>query len=342
VLSGCGGEDPAAKAAPSEAATAAQADASEDRADATDDRGAADAPAVPSPGCAKDQAAPAVQERRTLEVDGAERWYLLTVPPDATDPAPLVLDFHGLSEGAELHARTSAYDAVAQREGFVVAYPHGSGVLASWNVDPTGANTDARFVDALVARLGEDLCIDTSRVYATGLSNGALLSSALGCSRATTFAAIAPVAGVAFPEGCEPAGAVPMLTFHGTADPILMFNGGVGQVLPELLSGQPITPTTLPEADLDGEGYPAAAAAWAGANGCAEPDDEQVSDAIVHRVWDCPDGGDAEMWIVLDGGHTWPGSDSLTGPISQIVGSTTEEIDATELSWEFFARQRRG
>jgi polyhydroxybutyrate depolymerase len=213
--------------------------------------------------------------------------------------------------------------------------------LASWTVDPTGANADARFVDALVARLGEDLCLDTSRVYATGLSNGALLSSALGCSRATTFAAIAPVAGVAFPEQCDPATAVPMITFHGTADPILLFNGGVGQVLPELLSGKPITPTTLPPADLDGVGYPAAAAAWAEANGCGEPTDEQVSDAIVHRVWDCPDGAGTEMWIVLGGGHTWPGSDALTGPISQIVGSTTEEIDASELSWEFFTRQRR-
>jgi polyhydroxybutyrate depolymerase len=285
--------------------------------------------------------APVTQERRTVEVDGAERWYLLTVPSDPASPAPLVLDFHGLSEGAELHARTSGYDVVAEREGFVVAYPHGSGSLASWTVDPTGANADARFVDVLVARLGDDLCLDTSRVYATGLSNGALLSSSLGCSRASTFAAIAPVAGAAFPEQCDPAGAVPMITFHGTADPILLFNGGVGQVLPELLSGKPITPTTLPPADLDGAGYPAAAAAWAEANGCGEPADEQVSDAIVHRVWDCPDGADTEMWIVLGGGHTWPGSDALTGPISQIVGSTTEEIDATELSWEFFGRQRR-
>jgi polyhydroxybutyrate depolymerase len=342
LLTGCGGGDHVAKAVPSEAARATvEGDGSAGNDGETDDPSAADAPAVPSPGCGKGPAAPVVQERRTVEFEGAERWYLLTVPFEVRSPAPLVLDFHGLSEGAELHARTSGFDAVAQREGFVVAYPHGSGVLASWTVDPTGANSDARFVDGLLARLGEDLCLDTSRVYATGLSNGALLSSALGCSRATTFAAIAPVAGVAFPQECEPAAAVPMITFHGTADPILLFNGGVGQVLPELMSGKPITPTTVPPADLDGAGYPAAAAAWAEANGCGKPADEQVSGTIVHRRWDCPDDAGTEMWIVLGGGHTWPGSDALTGPISQIVGSTTEEIDASELSWEFLRRQRR-
>ena len=299
------------------------------------------APAVPSPGCSSAAMAPVTKERRTLTVDGAQRWYLVTVPPEATDPAPLVLDFHGLSEGAEFHSRTSGYSELAAEEGFVVAFPHGSRALASWSVDPAGSNADTRFIDDLVAQLGDDLCIDTSRIYATGLSNGAVLSSVLGCTRAGAFAAVAPVAGVSFPDPCDPGVPVPLITFHGTADPILMYNGGVGGVLPELLSGKPITPTTLPAPDLDGAGFPAAAAAWATANGCGEFTDERVSETIVHRVWDCPRLGETEFWIVLGGGHTWPGSDGLIGGFSQIFGSTTMEIDATRLSWEFFERHRR-
>ena len=66
-----------------------------------------------------------------------------------------------------------------------------------------------------------------------------------------------------------------------------MFNGGVGGVLPELLSGKPITPTSSPVPDLNGTGYPAAAAA----NGCGEFTDDRVCETIVRRVWNCPQAG---------------------------------------------------
>lgn len=307
--------------------------------------------AVPSPGCSAAPAGagqPVTLQRRALDVAGTERWYLLTVPTAAAatgtgaKPAPLVLDFHGLAEGAEFHSKSSGYNELAQQKGFVVAFPNGTGQMAAWNIEASGPNPDADYVQALVAGLGHDLCIDTSRVYATGLSNGALLSSVLGCRQSSVFAAVAPVAGVIFPPNCAPDHPMPIMSFHGTADPILRFNGGVdGAALAAALSGQAVSTTTVAP-DLAGPGYPEAIGKWAAANGCKVFTDTKVSDTVIHRVWACPETGETEFWIVLGGGHTWPGSEGLAAPgIAKIVGVTTNDISATKESWDFFSRHQR-
>ena len=79
-------------------------------------------------------------------------------------------------------------------------------------------------------------------------------------------------------------------------------------------------------------------AAWAEKNGCdPEPTDTNVSETVVHRVHDCPEGGDVEFFIIVGGGHSWPGSE-FSKSIENIVGPTTFDIDATRESWEFFQR----
>src|SRR5918993_1187228 len=157
------------------------------------------AAARPSPGCDAGGAGPLREEQRTLQVGGVERRFLLTVPEAAAgEPLPLVLDIHGLAEGAEVHAQMTQFSDLAEQEGFV----------------------------------------DRSRVYATGLSMGAMMSSTLACVMADRIAAIGPVAGVEDPEGCEPGRPVPVLAMHGTADPILLFNGGGGGGLREVVQGR--------------------------------------------------------------------------------------------------------
>lgn len=292
----------------------------------------------PSGGCGAPAQGAVREERRTLDVAGEERWYLLTVPGthDGTTPLPLVLDFHGLSEGAEIHARMSGYSVLAEQEGFVVAFPNGRGTPVRWDAANLDDNADVDFVDALLDRLGDDLCLDTSRVYATGLSNGALMSSLLACVRSARIAAIVPVAGVAFPRGCAPSRPVPVLAYHGTADPILLFNGGIGDALGRALSGggDP-APTTLPPADLDGPGYPEAVAAWAAANNCDPvPSDERRSSSVLLRRYACPPGADVVFVVIEGGGHTWPGSE-FSRTIEAITGPTSFEVDATVDGWAF-------
>jgi polyhydroxybutyrate depolymerase len=296
----------------------------------------------PSAGCGTSKVRAVDAETHTLPINGTERFYLLTTPAahDGAKPLPLVLDFHGLSEGAQVHTKMSNFGELAEREGFVVVFPNGQGVPLHWdaNIDHQ-PNDDLTFVDAMLDQLGADLCLDTSRVYATGLSYGAIMTSFLLCNRADRFAAAAPVAGLQMPKRCTPSRRVPILTFHGTADPILKFDGTVGD-LAGVMKGNPpgaVTSSTVPP-DLNGPGYPANVAAWAKANGCGDtPTDTKITESVVHRVYPCPAGADVEFDIILGGGHAWPGSE-FSRSIERIVGPTTFEIDATAEAWKFFQR----
>ncbi|HET6774968.1 MAG TPA: PHB depolymerase family esterase [Acidimicrobiales bacterium] len=298
--------------------------------------------AVPSPGCDRGATAQADRTEGGIDVRGAARRFLLSAPAqeEGDNPLPLVLDFHGLAEGADIHAEMTRLGPLGVEEGFVTVFPHGTGEPVRWDVgtDPK-ANDDLAYVDALLDHVGRERCIDTSRVYATGLSNGAMMASAVGCAMADRVAAIAPIAGILLPEPCEPARPVPVFTIHGTADPILLFNGGIGtEVLDSALGGvggDGATTTTAPP-DLDGPGYPETVRAWAALGGC-DPDsaeDERVGDEVIRRTFDCPEDAPVEFLIVEGGGHSWPSSE-FSRSIEGVVGHTTFEVDASAAVWAF-------
>jgi polyhydroxybutyrate depolymerase len=307
--------------------------------------GKANGPAVPSKGCGLGIQQAATKQKKFL--DDSDRWYLLTTPKelDADTPLPLVLDFHGLAEGADVHALMTRLPEYGQKEGFLVVSPQGTGTPVRWAVQPDiEANADLQYTKALLDQLEAEQCIDLSRVYATGLSNGAFMSSILGCTMANRIAAIAPVAGLIQPPRCKPTRSVPVLAFHGTEDPILLFNGGVGDRLGNVLPGGDRQPgagedeAAVPEADLDGAGYPQTAQEWATANGCTgEPTDEDLTETVIERTWDCPPDGVVEFLIVEGGGHSWPGS-RFSRSLEKIVGPTDTTIDADDLIWHFFQR----
>lgn len=301
---------------------------------------------VTSPGCVAGTGEATVEADRTIDVGGITRRYLMTIPEqrDTTEPMPVVFDFHGLMEGADIHSKMTGYSQLAQEEGFVVVFPEGTGDPVRWDTsgDPS-ANADLAFFDALLAEVGDTACIDTSRVYATGLSNGAMFTSYLVCERSEVIAAAAPVAGVTDVEPCPAEEPVPLFAIHGTADPILLFNGGVdASALHAIVDpdAQPGT-TAKPSVDLDGEGYPAAVRAFAARNGCdPEPVDTQVGTEVTRRTYECPPGGEVEFFIVEGGGHSWPSSE-FSRSIEAIVGHTTFDIDATRDAWEFMSRFTR-
>lgn len=333
-----------------DSATAADGDApdasEEDEATSTDPASAAPPGQVataaprPSAGCDDPATDPVDLVRQDLMIDDAVRWFLMSAPASDGEPEPLVVDLHGLAEGAQIHSTMTGYGPFAQENGFVVAFPHGQGEPVRWTT-ARGANQDLALVDAVVDHVAGERCIDLGRVYATGLSNGAMMTSFLACERSDVFAAVAPIGGIVMPEGCDPDRPVPVLTTHGTADEILLFNGGVGDL--GFLGGEPsgdtpTTTTTVPPTDLDGPGYPATVAEWAALNGCRDDHvDTEVSAEVIHRVYDCPPEGATEFYIVLGGGHSWPSSEFSAG-ISDVVGPTTFDIDATAMAWEFFRR----
>ena len=336
LAASCSGDNDTTATA-DEAATTTDA-ASPDRPTTTAVDSVADAgAAVPSAGCGTGGHPALTAEKVTMEVADEERYYLLTVP-EGTDeaPAPVVFDFHGLMEGAELAAKASRLPELGVEEGFITVVPNGRGNPVSWDVTPDPAtNPDMAFVAEVLDTLEAEQCVDTSRVYATGLSNGAMMTSGVACAFPDRVAAVAPVAGVM--ASCEDTDRpVPMLGFHGTADPILFFNGGVGD-LGGLIAGT-ADASKVPEADLEGAGYPAAVAEWAVRNGCEDSfTDEQVEDDVTRRTYECPEGADVIFDIVVGGGHTWPGSE-FNAQLGDLMGPTTLNLDASATMWAFFSR----
>ena len=216
---------------------------------------AAGAP-VPSAGCRLAPGPTVTNLQQNLTIQGVSRFYLLTTPAPSTPsptpskltssvttgsaiPRPLVVDFHGLAEGATLHAQTSQFGALGQKDGFVAVFPNGTGSPVQWNTtDQAPTNPDLEFVTALLKQVESSECIDTSRVYASGFSDGSFMVSLLACTMSNTFAAIGAVSGLQLPKPCRTTRRVPIITFHGTADPILYFNGGIGTGLLNSLFGQ--------------------------------------------------------------------------------------------------------
>jgi polyhydroxybutyrate depolymerase len=156
--------------------------------------------------------------------------------------------------------------------------------------------------------------VDERRVYATGKSNGAGFTGVLACRAADRIAAIAPVAGAFYGTGeppCEPARAVPVIEFHGTADATIPYTGDADRGLPAI------------------EDW---VAGWAERDGChAGPHEKRIEpDITVSRWTGCTRGAEVQHVAVAGGGHTWPGADSYSGG-----GHTTQTIEAHEVLWEF-------
>lgn len=275
-------------------------------------------------------------------VGATARWYLESSPPHLSKghPVAVVLDFHGLDEGAGLEALTTQFGPFAQKHGFIAVFPQGTGTPVQWDTKGTGpTNPDLEYVAQLLDHLEATQCVDETRIYATGLSDGAFMTSLLACSMSNRIAAFAPVSGVQLPSLCAATHPVPILAFHGTGDPILYFNGGVGtEVLQHavgLQSGPPPT-VTLPPVHLNGPGYPATVAAWAKRDGCMPKEtDTMIASHVIRRSYRCPAGTAVEFYIILGGGHSWPSS-VFSQEIGAVTGPTNFQVNATDVIWKFF------
>ena len=253
-----------------------------------------------------------------------------------------MLDFHGYSEGAEIHLEMSKLGPFGESEGFVTLTPQGTGAVARW--DTALGSKDLDFVGDLLDAAEAQLCIDTNRVYSTGLSNGAFMTSAVACAYNDRIAAVAPVAGVRNIEGCEFTRPVPIVAFHGTADGYVSFDGGLGEKALDLPapdgSGKTLRDTVTAEdieraADSD-TSVPEIMAAWAKRNGCATGDTEKsVAEDVFEVAYNCTADESTLLYRVEEGGHTWPGSE-FSQAIVSIVGHTTMNVSANEIMWKFF------
>ena len=272
---------------------------------------------APSPGCGAERVPPGEYTGIEIEHGGVTRTYDVYVPEahDGTTPVPLVFNFHGLTSAPDEQASFSEFNVTAETRGYVVIY--GAGIENSWNAGSCCGDAmetmvdDVGFVAALVDAATQGLCVDENRIFATGMSNGAMMSYRLACEMADVFAAIAPVAGGLGVTGCTPSRPVPMLHVHGTVDPLVPIDGGG-------ISGVPSILDTV--------------AAWAEDNGCASgPDVTLQIDDVTCETWSsCESFADVELCLIDGGGHCWPGQASCP------AGPSTLTIHASEHIADFF------
>jgi polyhydroxybutyrate depolymerase len=236
-----------------------------------------------------------------------QRMYRLFVPPgyDGHQRLALVLDLHGSGGSSVGQARNSGFETLsAGGERFIVATL--DAVDARWNVPiQNGRPDDVAYVSDVIDHVAARVCTDLARVYATGFSGGARMTSLLGCRLGARLAAIAPVSGLRLPgAGCS-GRAMPVLTFHGLADPQNTSDGHVPDRGDEWV-----------------ESVPDALAGWARRDSCKGNAilDDPPGPLSTMRYDGCADGSEVRI-IRIDGlGHAW----------------TRKEVDTTAVMWQFF------
>ncbi len=273
-----------------------------------------------------------------MDVSGVLRRYFVFVPKAATQPMPLVLVFHGGGGNARQMERYTRFDDAAEKHGFAVAY--GESVGGNWNDGRDIAFIraqrdkvdDVGFARAIVADVAREAKIDRGRVFATGISNGAIMSHRLAAEASDLVAGIAPVAGGMAPgvaEAFKPRFAVSIMIIQGDADPLVPIGGGsvvVGRGPPR---GKVIATAEAVELYRRRNGNP------------DQPTrttlDAKADDGTkveITRYPDGPAGVKIELDLVKGGGHTWPGR-PLYLPESTI-GRASQEFPATEAISQFF------
>lgn len=262
-----------------------------------------------------------------LITSGEERRYLLYVPEsyDPSTPVPLVISLHGFAQWPAHQSQLTGWTELADQYGFIVVHPGGLGFPKRWRteIQADGApSPDVIFISDLIDQLERDYSIDPDRIYVNGLSNGGGMSSLLACELSDRVAAMGSVAGAyTFSwDDCPSTQPVPAIIFHGTADPIVPYGGGLAGdsrfIFPPISSW---------------------VAELAMHNGCdSTPIDIPASGDIGGiRFENCAEDAEVIFYTIDGGGHSWPGGGYLP---EFLVGTTTHDIDATRVMWDFFEK----
>ncbi len=272
---------------------------------------------------------------RSIDVNGRARTFRVHIPRayDGSSPVAVVMVLHGGGGNAEQVARYTRFDAQAEEGGFIAVYPNGLG--GRWNDGREPADSQVGRVDdvgfflALIEWLEERYNVDSRRIYACGISNGAMMSYRLACDLSDRIAAIGPVAGslpANLADSCPAPAAVSVIAFFGTEDRYVPIDGG------EVVGNRGVV---LPLTE--------ALARFATTAGCAtQPVSEELPDVDPRdrttvrrdRYVPCVGPQAIEAYVIVGGGHTWPGARAARFPR---LGATTQDVNATRLMWEFFA-----
>lgn len=274
----------------------------------------------------------------TLNIGNLSRHYYVHVPPqyDGRTALPLVIMLHGGGGNHYFAERMTRLSEKADKEGFIVVYPDGTGRLKAnvltWNaIDCCGYAKarridDVRFVNELIDRMQKDFRVDPHRIYVMGFSNGAMMVHVVASELSGKIAAVASVGGSMSGKEQQPSHPVPMLIIHGNADKHVPFNGGTGKLAKW---GFPVNKEPVSYA-ID---------FWVKANGCASTPERQKPCKTVERVRYAGGREDSEVVLyILDGAkHQWAG-----GKRAWVrADKPFPDLSATDTCWDFFKQHHR-
>ncbi len=248
-----------------------------------------------------------------MTVGGVQRAYVIVRAAniDPARPAALVIALHGYTLTPAWMESNTGFDDEAISGGFVVVYPQG--INNSWNAGSCcGHNTgdDVAFIRDLIDTLVGGGGIDRSRVYVTGMSNGAAMAQRVACELADRVAAVASISGSLVIDQCVPSRPMSVLEIHGTDDSVIPFEGGFTSGLGEFPSTMSVMET------------------WERADRCVDSPAVTRSGTTTTSTWArCKGGAVVTLDAIAGGKHVWFGPQYGRG-----------ELDATQTVWSFFSR----
>lgn len=250
-----------------------------------------------------------------VTVQGSNRDYILYVPDSYTGSSsvPLLFSFHGFGGDMRDNYDSVKLNEIADANGFILVHPRGTvgnNGKRFWNITGQSGVYDLDFFDSMVSKITGEFSINSSKIYSTGISNGAYFSFVLACQRQDRIAAIAPVAGGMTnwtTTNCSHSEPVPVLEIHGDADRIVDYDNNVPDALEFWVdrNGTDTTATVTTIKDT-ANGDPAKVEQYIYANG--------TNGSIVKHL------------KIIGGGHRWPGSgDNNDLVTSQVVWDFVKE-----------------
>jgi polyhydroxybutyrate depolymerase len=277
----------------------------------------------------------------SLEINHSSRTFLVHCPKILTTANPtLVIALHGGGTNGTAMERFCGLSEASDRYGFIVVYPNGSGKLKrmlTWNAGSCCAYArdhaidDVAFIRQLIDRMISEYHADPSRVYVTGISNGAMMAYRLAAEIPDKIGAIASVAGTLTVDPHSIHAAMPILHFHGTDDQYVPFAGGRGprSITKDLY--MPVEETINVWVRIN----------QATPNPTVEelPTHNNDGTCVVRYVYRTKqDRQNIVLYKIIGGGHTWPGQPHR----EFLLGRTTTEISADDIMWEFFRAHVKG
>lgn len=238
----------------------------------------------------------------SLTSSGDKRNYRVHIPNgySGSTALPVIIALHGYTESVDNFTQVTHFEEAADKHQFISVFPAGVAPFGvpGWNAGSCCGTAqlqgtpDVQFIRDLIDQLEADYCVDKKRIYASGFSNGGMLSHRLACELSDRIAAIGAVSGTMAIDMCQPTRSVPVLHLHGTGDLVVGYDPGtVAKSVPDTING------------------------WVGRNLCGMATSIVYTQGKVQceRHHGCSEGADVELCTIDGGSHEWPGGGTANG-----------------------------